>query len=66
MRCIRCHSRRVIRFIDGFGQLRFFCRECQESFTITDVINIKYGLNNSRKLTEFINLKPKLLTPTLR
>lgn len=32
MRCTRCHSPRLIKFIDGFGHKRVFCRDCGGSF----------------------------------
>lgn len=38
MNCVKCHSPRIIKFIDGFGQSRLFCRSCQESMLVKDVI----------------------------
>ncbi|MEM5766361.1 MAG: hypothetical protein QW423_01865 [Candidatus Aenigmatarchaeota archaeon] len=32
MRCLRCRSERTIKFIDGFGEKRVFCRDCLGSF----------------------------------
>jgi len=49
MRCVKCHSPRIIRFLDGFGQWRVFCRSCQESIPLIEVNNIK----NVKKLSEF-------------
>ena len=52
MQCAKCHSPRIIRFIDGFGEWRIFCRSCQESFLI-------YKMNNLRDiktLPEFSNV----------
>jgi len=36
--CLKCHSPRTIKFIDGFGKDRLFCKECQETILISDVI----------------------------
>ncbi len=38
MRCVNCNSPRTIRFIDGFGEPRVFCKTCQESMLIENVI----------------------------
>jgi hypothetical protein len=32
MRCVKCKSHRIMKFIDGFGQSRCFCRSCGRSF----------------------------------
>jgi hypothetical protein len=40
MRCIRCHSPRIIRFLDGFGNWRVFCRTCEESVLEVDYYNL--------------------------
>ncbi len=49
MECIKCHSHRITRFLDGFGERRIFCKSCQESFLI-DKVN---GLKDIRKVSEF-------------
>jgi len=36
--CIKCHSPRIIKFLDGFGKDRLFCKDCQESMLINDVV----------------------------
>lgn len=38
MQCIKCHSPRIIKFLDGFGNTRIFCKTCQESIPLKDVI----------------------------
>jgi hypothetical protein len=38
MRCINCNSPRTIKFIDGFGEARVFCKTCRESILTRDVI----------------------------
>ncbi|MEM5793337.1 MAG: hypothetical protein QXY45_03195 [Candidatus Aenigmatarchaeota archaeon] len=38
MRCIRCHSPKIIKFIDGFGEPRVFCRDCNNSVLIKDIL----------------------------
>ena len=32
MNCLKCKSHRVMKFIDGFGNKRCFCRQCGSSF----------------------------------
>jgi len=49
MKCIRCNSRRLIRFIDGFGERRIFCKSCWGSFTEESIV--EFGVQ--KKLTEF-------------
>ena len=49
MRCVKCHSPKIIRFLDGFGQWRVFCRSCQESIPLVEFNDIK----NVKKLWEF-------------
>jgi len=49
MRCSKCHSSRIIRFLDGFGEWRIFCRTCQESIPLIEFDGIK----NMKKLSEF-------------
>jgi len=49
MRCTRCHSPRIIKFLDGFGDWRVFCRTCQESILEVDY----YNLTEIKKLSEF-------------
>jgi hypothetical protein len=49
MRCIRCNSRRLVRFIDGFGERRIFCRDCWGSFTEEAIVE----LGAQKRLTEF-------------
>jgi len=31
MPCLKCKSNRIIRFVDGFGYRRVFCRDCGNS-----------------------------------
>lgn len=52
MRCIRCNSTRVIRFVDGFGQHRIFCKNCKGSFVESYVINI----NQQKHLQEYMKI----------
>jgi len=35
---MKCHSPRIIKFLDGFGKDRVFCKSCQESMLISDVL----------------------------
>ncbi|TAL47886.1 hypothetical protein EPN87_01925 [archaeon] len=32
MECLRCKSPKIIKFVDGFGEKRLFCRGCWGSF----------------------------------
>jgi len=32
MQCVRCKSHRLMKFVDGHGQNRVFCRSCGSSF----------------------------------
>ena len=32
MKCVKCDSPKVLKFIDGFGSKRVFCRGCGRSF----------------------------------
>jgi len=47
---MKCHSPRIVRFVDGFGDCRIFCRSCQESFLIDEVNNLR----DTKKLSEFV------------
>jgi hypothetical protein len=51
MKCIRCNSLRIIRFLDGFGQRRIFCKTCGSSFLDMFVVKFDKQLN----LNEFSN-----------
>uniref|UniRef100_A0A7C5YR94 IS1 family transposase n=1 Tax=candidate division CPR3 bacterium TaxID=2268181 RepID=A0A7C5YR94_UNCC3 len=58
MRCTRCRSPRVIRFIDGFGKERLFCKDCWNSFPVNPVV-----LPDQKRLSEFnlqLSYKPNL------
>lgn len=59
MRCIRCNSINVLRFIDGFGNRRVFCRNCGRSF-LENIIH-----NDQRRLIEF-GVKPYYNPEALR
>jgi hypothetical protein len=32
MKCVMCQSPRMMKFIDGFGERRVFCRDCGRNF----------------------------------
>jgi hypothetical protein len=49
MKCLRCKSVRTLKFIDGFGQRRIFCRNCGGSFLEDRVIKF----NNQKNLIDF-------------
>jgi hypothetical protein len=49
MKCMRCKSERVMKFIDGFGVRRIFCRDCWLS--VPENILIKF--NSQKNLNEF-------------
>ncbi|MEM5844357.1 MAG: hypothetical protein QXX07_00725 [Candidatus Aenigmatarchaeota archaeon] len=45
MRCLLCNSRRIIRFIDGFGERRMFCKTCGRSFLESSLTKFKTQTN---------------------
>ena len=47
MQCHKCDSPRIIRFLDGFGNRRVFCKGCHESFLIEEIMTAQ------KKLIEF-------------
>ncbi|MCX6822035.1 MAG: hypothetical protein NTW30_04635 [Candidatus Aenigmarchaeota archaeon] len=49
MPCTKCHSPKIIRFLDGFGEWRMFCKTCQESIPIIE------PNKDVKKLWEFTN-----------
>lgn len=49
MRCLLCNSRRVLRFVDAFGERRVFCKVCGRSFLENTIIKFK----NQTNLLEF-------------
>ena len=51
MRCIRCKSLNISRFVDGFGERRVFCRNCGRSFLENTFIHF----GNQSNLVEFDN-----------
>ena len=71
MRCVKCHSPRIIKFIDGFGEDRVFCRTCQESMIlkqaiiaqksipqfIQPIIHRRWGNEGDRKIGSFISTR---------
>jgi hypothetical protein len=61
MKCSRCKSHRLVRFIDGFGKMRIFCRDCWNSLPI-NVISIPDG---QKKLSEFENRYYKVDVPSI-
>ncbi|OYT42071.1 MAG: hypothetical protein B6U78_02210 [Candidatus Aenigmarchaeota archaeon ex4484_224] len=42
MKCIRCGSHRVVKFIDMEGKRRYFCKSCGASF-LEDVV-LEFGI----------------------
>jgi len=60
MRCIRCGSRRIIKFIDGLGEKRIFCRNCGGSYLEESVL--EFGSQARIKpLFKFIYTNPRAL-----
>jgi len=47
MKCVRCGSLRMVRFLDGFGERRIFCRKCWGSY----LVNRQF--NGQKKLEDF-------------
>lgn len=48
MKCLTCKSPRIIKFIDGFGERRVFCKWCGNSF-----LESIFRLENQKNLVEF-------------
>jgi hypothetical protein len=48
MGCILCRSPKIIKFIDGFGERRVFCKMCGRSF-----LEVGLMTPNQRSLQEF-------------
>ena len=44
MKCLRCQSLRILKFVDGFGQKRVFCRKCGGSFLEMSALNYQKNL----------------------
>lgn len=47
-KCIRCGSKRIIEFIDGFGDRRIFCRDCfisldKNSFIKLNLMEVEFN-----------------------
>ena len=55
MRCINCKSDKIVRFIDGFGETRIFCRTCWNS---SPERNYREKIEKDNSITNFI--KPKV------
>jgi len=49
MECVLCKSPRILKFIDGFGEKRVFCRDCGRS--LLEMQFMKIG--EQRSLQEF-------------
>ncbi|MCD6371134.1 MAG: hypothetical protein J7L39_00255 [Candidatus Aenigmarchaeota archaeon] len=54
MKCIRCNSPRTIRFIDGNGVRRIYCRTCKASYP--EEILLEFGQKKLFEFKEFENL----------
>lgn len=50
MKCGKCGSLRMTKFIDGFGKRRIFCKKCYGSFLDNSVFN---NLVGQKSLTDF-------------
>ncbi len=61
MRCTKC-GHVMIRFVDGFGQRRVYCRHCYVSY-VEDVA-VEFGLQ--RTLKNFAYSNPKAVARVRR
>jgi len=59
MKCVRCKSPRLIRFVDGFGKERIFCRDCWNSLPVMNRV-----VADQKRLQEFSTLDYKVNVPT--
>jgi len=48
-KCLTCKSPRIVKFIDGFGERRIFCKWCGKSF----LESIFIELDSQKNLVEF-------------
>lgn len=59
MRCGRCKSIAVIRFVDGFGHRRVFCRNCKISY-LDNTINSFGSQTAKRNQKSLPSFKPEV------
>lgn len=45
MKCVRCGSLRMVRFLDGFGERRIFCRKCWGSYPELNFVKLSEQKN---------------------
>jgi hypothetical protein len=45
MKCMLCKSQRLLRFVDGFGDKRIFCKGCGRSFLENNFIEFNWQKN---------------------
>jgi hypothetical protein len=45
MKCVMCKSHRILRFVDGFGDKRIFCKGCCRSFLESNFIEFNWQKN---------------------
>lgn len=51
MRCVRCKSINTMKFVDGFGEHRIFCKSCRRSFLQNTFVHF----GNQKNLMQFDN-----------
>ena len=51
----------MIRFIDGFGMPRIFCKNCKGSFLESFVVNFNFEQKNLRDYLNFIHDNPRAI-----
>lgn len=49
MKCVKCNSPKILRFVDGFGDKRVFCHKCGRSF----LENIFFRIAEQKNLQHF-------------
>jgi len=50
MECRMCSSPRIMKFVDGFGDHRLFCRTCGRSFLLEETLIVD---REQKNLQEF-------------
>jgi hypothetical protein len=66
-KCGRCGSFRLVKFLDGFGQRRLFCKTCSGSFLENGGLS-KFN-NDQKNLREFnldIHYNPRAIVRHFR
>ena len=59
MKCVKCGSLRMTKFVDGFGKRRIFCKTCYGSFLDSTVFENLPGQKNLLGLDVGVHYNPR-------